>query len=327
MAQVIEFPSGAERSATILRKEPMTMAQVIAERLKRLREARGLTQGQLAKKARGVNPRTISRLENGECSPHRRTIERLAKALEVDPEVLTGERPMPPGIGQPSAPAEDVSYQLNVRLPAPIRNAYELAARRYGVSVSKIAQLAPLLFVIVAEASLKLRGDKLDACSAKHKELEEAASQMPYLDLDIGLYEDNLMEFVAEEDSIAAKDVFGRWLLKATPPEGANPFVTSLKTLAEQYTGDEAAVNAVGPGSTDYRVCRSAAVKLAGGDEALADSILNGEVPIHQIPRGLSPEQRIAWMRENKRPLPEIEDGSPEEVPEELLEYGDPLGY
>lgn len=56
--------------------ERMTM------RLKKLREARGLTQEQLAEKA-GVSRAYLARLEIGRHDPPLSTLEKLAKALKV----------------------------------------------------------------------------------------------------------------------------------------------------------------------------------------------------------------------------------------------------
>jgi transcriptional regulator with XRE-family HTH domain len=159
------------------------MAQVIdAERLRQMRKHRGFTQEELAGKAR-LNKQTVYRLERENRPIRDRNLERLAQGLVVDPEVLTGEKPIPLDASEPRAPADEIAYQLNVRVDAPIRNAFELVARQYRVSVPKIAQLAPLLFVIVAEASLKRHGKKLDEFEATLDRVAEAASDFPHLQL------------------------------------------------------------------------------------------------------------------------------------------------
>lgn len=320
MAQMIEFPSGAERSATILRREPMTMAQVIGKRLKQLREQCGLTKARLSEMARGVSARTISRLENGDGLPHRGTIKRLAKALDVDPGVLTGEKPMPAFVGQPNVTAEGPAYPFYVRVHPAIRNSFELVARRYRVSVPKIAQLAPLLFVILAEASLSQRSNKVDECRAKIEELKRAASDLPYGGIPV-IDED--IEW--EENAIRKHDVFGRTLPNAARDswDSDNPFATYLEVLAARYAAGDVTIDAVGPTSADYRVCPSAALALAGGVHDLADSVLNGEVLIHKMLRGLTPEQRIARMRDLEAPVRGTEEEIPDEVPEQLPEYHD----
>lgn len=55
--------------------------------LREVREARLMTQADLAGKA-GVDIDTISTIENGKRLPRRHTLEKLAKALEVEIDVL-----------------------------------------------------------------------------------------------------------------------------------------------------------------------------------------------------------------------------------------------
>jgi transcriptional regulator with XRE-family HTH domain len=55
--------------------------------LRRVREARGLSQADLAARS-GVSRWTISHLERGRGEPHPQTTERLAEALGVEPAEL-----------------------------------------------------------------------------------------------------------------------------------------------------------------------------------------------------------------------------------------------
>ena len=64
------------------------MPGVDGEKLRQLREERFLSHRELAKLA-GVSPTTVLNLESDkEVSPQRRTIRKLAGALEVDPAEL-----------------------------------------------------------------------------------------------------------------------------------------------------------------------------------------------------------------------------------------------
>jgi transcriptional regulator with XRE-family HTH domain len=56
----------------------------IAERIRRLREAKGLSQGDIQKRT-GLLRCYISRVENGHTIPSLRTLEKLATALDVEP--------------------------------------------------------------------------------------------------------------------------------------------------------------------------------------------------------------------------------------------------
>jgi transcriptional regulator with XRE-family HTH domain len=299
----------------------MKMAQVIdAERLKRMRKLRGLTQDELAGKAR-LNKQTVYRLERENRPIRKRNLEGLAQGLVVDPEVLTGEKPIPVDASQPSAPADEIAYQLNVRVDAAIRNAFELVARRYGVSVAKIAQLAPLLFVIVADASLRHRREKLHEFEAALDHISELGSHLPHFTASCfyGM-DDHEQSIRAEEASIDSRDLFG---LDRFDPDGvhdeeeANPFVAYLKALTAGR--DDITVSALGPTSIEYRVCHSVATELAGGDEQVADWLLKGEVPIHRMPRGLKTvAERVEWMGQNKISIRKVTEQPPEGFPGDL---------
>jgi DNA-binding XRE family transcriptional regulator len=67
------------------------MPRIDKEKLRRLREERFLSHRELAKIA-GVSPTTVLTLEQREdVEPHRRTIRKLAKALDIEPAELLGK--------------------------------------------------------------------------------------------------------------------------------------------------------------------------------------------------------------------------------------------
>ena len=66
------------------------MPRVDGEKLRQLREARFLSHRDLAKEAE-VSPTTVLNLEAGRVEAQRRTIRKLARALEVDPAELVGD--------------------------------------------------------------------------------------------------------------------------------------------------------------------------------------------------------------------------------------------
>ena len=61
----------------------------MANRIRRLREARWLTQAELAKRAR-LHPVSLARIETGAAVPRVTTLRRLAKALGVGVGKLIG---------------------------------------------------------------------------------------------------------------------------------------------------------------------------------------------------------------------------------------------
>ena len=70
----------------------------IGKRLRTLREARGLSQGDIERRS-GLLRSYISRVEGGYTIPSLSTLEKFAKALEVEPYQLLFQ-----GEGRPSAP-------------------------------------------------------------------------------------------------------------------------------------------------------------------------------------------------------------------------------
>jgi hypothetical protein len=115
------------------------------------------------------------------------------------------------------------------------------------------------------------------------------------------------------EKSINDRDLFGsEWFGRE-----ANPFLAYLAALT---TGrDDITIIDLGPTSTEYRVCRSTATELAGGDEQIADWLLKGEVLIHRMPRGLkNVEERVEWIRQNKISIHKVTEQIPEEFPGDL---------
>lgn len=79
------------------------MVQTYGERLKALREARGLTQEQLAKKS-GMDVYVIKWVESGILDPGMGRTARLADALGVNPTYLAGFTP-PAAVAQERAAA------------------------------------------------------------------------------------------------------------------------------------------------------------------------------------------------------------------------------
>jgi len=70
----------------------------IGKRLRELREAKGLSQGDIERRS-GLLRSYISRVEGGYTAPSLATLEKFAKALEVEPYQLMFE-----GEGRPSVP-------------------------------------------------------------------------------------------------------------------------------------------------------------------------------------------------------------------------------
>jgi len=65
----------------------LSLGDIVARNLRRVRQERGLTQEELADEV-GINRNYVGMIERGENSPTVAMIERLSKALKIDPMVL-----------------------------------------------------------------------------------------------------------------------------------------------------------------------------------------------------------------------------------------------
>jgi hypothetical protein len=194
-----------------------------------------------------------------------------------------------------------------VRVGGQIRNAFSLAALHYNVPVRRIVELAPLLFVLAAEASLKRRRDKLAELEVALDRASDHWWQIPHLPSSAAELKQQREVIEAERKSIAARDLFGDlefgdefadWDdLYAHDSGKENPFAVHIRELAEGV--DKAAIEALGSSSdiTDYNVCWSEALDWACGDKWLAAAIQCGYVPVHEILRELEVPEHL-WGRE-----------------------------
>ena len=188
--------------------------QIDAGRLRALRKQRDWSQKRLARES-GVSLAQIRRIEQGTVGAGRRySLERLARAFRVEPEVLTGAHPL----NDPVAQVDRSKVQVSARVSAELRLAYDLIALRYGAQPKDLIQLAPLMFALIAEGSLRARLDNLDRARQTRDQLRGLSSEpMLYFakymrDVDVGME--------AEEQSIASSDVLGRQIWDGSDEDG-----------------------------------------------------------------------------------------------------------
>lgn len=325
------------------------MTQMIKpERLRLVRKIRGLSRVALAGKA-GLTAKTVYRLEKGdEAKPIRQAnLERLAKPLDVDYGVLTGEEPMPLVAGQQDTVEEETAYQLNVRVDGQIRNAFSLASLHYKVPVRRIVELAPLLFVLAAEGSLKRRREKIAELEAALERASDHWCQIPHFPSYAAESNDHREVIDAEKKSIAARDLYAEYefghaltdrddLYEGYDSEKDNPFALYISELAD--TCDETVIESLGiySDANDYSVCWSEAVDFAGGDQRLAVALHLGMVPIHEILRELKlpdhlrgmqltpagAQRRVEWIRRAVEPHSDLLDRILENPPGWMQDKG-----
>ncbi len=297
------------------------------DRLRTLRQQKRLTRPKLEKQS-GITVRTIQRLEQ---EPHRSqktredTLNRLAKALRVEPGVLTGELPLPESGKTPADNPDRV--QIGAQIAPKTRLAYDLIKRRYGVSATEIINLAPLFFVLLAEGSLARRREKL-------KEAEETYDRLHQIDVSwLSLptfYEmdDYICGGVAgsEADSIDKADLFGNDLkIMSFDHSTDNPFVHYLQNLADGL--DLPGVVAVDSGVLSsnfkfpyYEICREELDHITNGSQDAKRTLETGCARIFDIPEKLmaedAQEERTKWLEER---LLEIFKEIPEKEKENVV--------
>ncbi len=288
------------------------MKKIDQDILKRLRSAKGWSQEQLAENTKfegfpKIDKQTISRLERGDREKTRgRTIDQLARALKVEPAVLTGEAPFPE-LEVESEPTQ--KSQLNVRVSRATRNALNLVAQRYaGLQPSQIVELAPFLFCWAAEASLRQRRERikqLENAAETAQKLEREIFDVSFADFESPEIPNFLAEQIRRENqSIDLGDIFGNF--RQEDPDyfldvnAMDPFSVFLCDLVADFP-DISFERWFSEGSPSYVVCSKAAARLVGGDDDIAAMILNGSVLLSEMPKEIRgremTKERAEWVR------------------------------
>jgi SOS-response transcriptional repressor LexA len=99
-----------------------TMKETLGQRIKRLREARGLNRYRLGKYS-GINSGYITRIEEGEFQPGIEILKKLAKGLNVPLSTILDDNPEEPAIEKlsPEERIENITSDL-VRLKIDLKN-------------------------------------------------------------------------------------------------------------------------------------------------------------------------------------------------------------
>jgi transcriptional regulator with XRE-family HTH domain len=290
--------------------------KIEANRLRQLRSRKGWSQKQLARRV-GVNEQTIYKAEKaGWPNPRPQTLARLTQEFAVSVEVLAGAVSLPPALTGEEEGHDPDFETLRYRVSPETRNAYSLVARRYQVPERMIANLAPVLFAITAEQSLRRRSDLLHEWEKRLQAAHDAASRLPHLgsseDPD---WTDDDEVMVFEGLSIDQRDILGEITDGAAadrhfpkdPEDGgfvADPFTAFIRDCAKsvglvayrRHLDDEP----VGIALPDE-------IKLIAGDNPdLAAALSSGSILVRDVPADLlKPErqaERIAWLRDRLPP-------------------------
>ena len=103
---------------------------------------------------------------------------------------------------------------MKLRIGSAARNALTLVALRYKIKREHVIEIAPLLFFIAAEQSLRVRQEKITGMVASARALLALYDGIPHLPsywpVDEGVVS-------SEEESIKARDLFGKKVLEGAP--------------------------------------------------------------------------------------------------------------
>ena len=283
-------------------------------RLKELRKRKRLSRAQLAEQSR-ISQRQIARLESGaatESKARDRTVNELARALGVEPGVLTGEKPMPAASASPHR-EDGVSRQVSAQLQPAASLAYALIKRRYGIGLTTLFNVAPLMFVLLAEGSFVWRRERL-------KEAKEAANRLWSLgpayrtfQLAAGYTEDGAS---VEQRSIERRDLFGEIVRDHTREthdldgvDDSNPFAEYLRDFAAKINDPEIVriwdfIHDRGPLKSfpEFEICEGDVDRFANGSKKLNKVFRWGLLRIDHMPEELladdAIDRRQKWLEE-----------------------------
>ena len=267
------------------------------ESLRSLRKKKKLSRSRLAERS-GIAVRTIQRLENEpqRCQKSREdTVNRLADALDVEPDVLSGISPLPKP--DKKATSDPRGVQIGAQVAPRARLFYDLVRRRYGVSATEIITMAPLFFTLLAEGSLAWRREKL-------KQAREALDLM--VEADLNFVEAN--ETLTMKMNRSNADIFRRHRLSArldpwySPRD--NPFASYLRKLAKDI--DQPGVVDVDSEDwekfPDYGICSHELRDIVNKSPDAWACLVNGYARISDIPEELmaddSGEKRAKWLED-----------------------------
>lgn len=275
-----------------------------ATTLKLVREKRNLTQEALAIKS-GISKKNISRIESSTTRNHRnRTIKLLAKALDIREEDLC--RSPDESADKVTDTSESAYRKLTTHLSPEANLAFAFVEERYGVSSEDLIEMAPLLFTLLAEASLNWRREKLKQAEDAFDRLSRLGAALPHLSFCGGPRRDEDMLDI-EQSCIDQGDVFGSQLkveakrFGGIEPPG-NPFARYLALLAAKHARDLIEVEQYDPDAAlpSYMIRTDKIERLTGGDDRARYALAHGYGLRRDIPAELlgddAKERRVAWL-------------------------------
>ncbi len=269
-----------------------------------------LSQEALARKAK-LTKRQIQRIE-GENRPlivREKTIKGLADALNVSIQVLSGEEEIPTQTSRPT-----LINKSSMKIDSNVMLNFDLLEKAYGVTFENVLNIAPALFAIHAELSLRWRTKRFKKKINKCLKVMELKDIFPGLDSTIGGLSDEMSDHFTgtrteEEASIKNRDIYGverEFYEDSLDTDDENPFAQYLRNfIDEKNLGDAAILDSVGEGLPIYLptylpdgktpkhdVCRQTLNELAGGNSEAIFALRIGATRIKNIPIDLLAKNR-----------------------------------
>lgn len=274
------------------------------EALRKARKDRRLTQMELAEKCK-CSKESISRWERGEIDNVRsHSREKLTKALGVEWEQLTR-----PPVDKDESEQFSTRVTVNVRIGREVPNAFTLVCLRYGLNVAGVIELAPLLFLLIAEKSLAHRRKKLQEILDRDSP-EDDQEAAPHLRTDLfrsSTAEDALH---SEKESISKRDIFGKHIelenYSGEDGEGLNPFLNYLTNFMEGIPDNLVTLDNWWD-NISYTIAEDTLREVTGiegktdPEEHILDLIRGGDINLRKVltsKKDLSPEDYSNWLRE-----------------------------
>lgn len=259
---------------------------IYPETIRFLRAQKNMTQEQLADLV-GCKKDQVSRWERGDSSPQNRYRESLAKHLGVKWEELT-QPPNREKVETKTAPGKE---QLRVMVSREAKVALELVRHRYNVSQSTVLELAPLLFLIAAENSLRTRQEQLNRiCKAIEEAGETGLKHAPHMSPAFGAVMASAEEDLDDEQkAINRRDIYNK-TIGTYDVDDYCPFTNYIQGLAKDLSGQ--AVYSISPsysGGPDYTVAMETFKELTGIEDTTPRGlehqrfILNGLIKLQDV--------------------------------------------
>lgn len=277
-----------------------------AQRLKTLITQAGFKNAKLAREL-GVSPKTVGRWTKGQTTPPAPTIHKIAEALNVNIEVLTGQAPMEGPKRVTASPRSRVGADVSGRT----RNAFHLATSKYGVTQTQIIELAPLLFTLIAEGSLDHRRQIIRDAEQHVDALNEMANGFSSY-----LRSHRAAEGIFdEEESIRNRDIFGQHVGEDAFEFGyyqptENPFFRYLHQLVGALTDKDVVrleddEDIYVENVPIFSMFHEEARKIANGDAELANVVARGIIDLGKLPKDLlradAHEERAQWLKQETK--------------------------